>query len=306
MKLVGDIGGTKVLLALVDAAGHLVARRRLASAEFASFGDLLADYLNAPHASITGGCLAVAGPVGDDGRSARITNLPWTIDAAALEARFGLGPLTLINDFAGVALGVAALTPDRCETLQTGEPLPAAPRLVVGAGTGLGMAVLLREGSHWRVLPSEGGNTSFAPSDLRQAELWKYMHDQRGRVIWEDVVSGPGLANLHRFLGGDARAPEEIAAAAIAGEPTARAAVDLFCAAYGAFAGDMALATLPRGGVYLAGGIAAKLLPLLRVGPFLQAFNAKRGHTAVTQRMPVHVVTDPEIGLAGAVAQAGS
>ncbi len=142
MKLVGDIGGTKVLLALADDAGNLVARRRFVSAEFANFDTLLADYLNAPHEPIAGGCLAVAGPVSDDGHSARLTNLPWAIDAAALEARFGLGPLTLVNDFAAVAAGAAALPPDRLLTLRTGEPAAGGLRLAIGAGTGLGVAAL--------------------------------------------------------------------------------------------------------------------------------------------------------------------
>jgi glucokinase len=304
MKLAGDVGGTKVLLALVAADGSLVEKRRLPSADFQDFDELLAAYLRDVAVPIEGGCLAVAGPVADDGRTARITNLPWTIDAAALEARFGLGRLALINDFAGVALGVTALAPEQWTTLQAGEPLAAAPRLVVGAGTGLGMAVLVPQGNGWRVLPGEGGNAGFAPTDERQAELWAWLHARKGRVIWEDVVSGPGLANIHRFLGGEERAPEEIAAAALGGETTGRAAVELFCSAYGAFAGDMALALLTRGGVYLAGGIAAKLLPQLRAGPFLAAFNAKGRHVPVTARMPVHAVTDGEIGLAGAALQA--
>jgi len=301
MKLCGDIGGTKVLLALVDDAGKIVQQRRFASAEFASFDDLLADYLRAPHKPIAGGCLAVAGPVSDDGRSAQLTNLPWTIEAAALETRFGLDRLMLVNDFVGVAMGIPALDAAQLVTLQPGEPLAAAPRLVVGAGTGLGMAVLLREGERWHVLPGEGGNAGFAPADSRQAELWTWLHASKGRVIWEDVVSGPGLAHIHRFLGGRDALPETIAAAALAGgDPVAGAAVAIFLSAYGAFAGDMALALLPRGGVYLAGGIAAKMLPLLRDGPFLQAFNAKGRHAAVVARMPVHVVGAAETGLAGA------
>lgn len=304
MKLVGDVGGTKVLLALVDEHGTLVEKRRLPSADFQGFDELLAAYLHDVQAPLDGGCLAVAGPVADDGRSARLTNLPWTIDTAALAARFGLGPLKLINDFAGVALGVAALAPERCITLQAGEPLAAAPRLVVGAGTGLGMAVLLPDGKRWRVLPGEGGNAGFAPADARQAALWTWLHARRGRVIWEDVVSGPGLANIHLFLGGDDLEPEAIAAAAAGGDATAGAAVDLFLSTYGAFAGDMALALLPRGGVYLAGGIAAKLLPQLQAGAFLAAFNAKGRHAGVTAHMPVRAVTDEEAGLAGAARQA--
>lgn len=300
MKLVGDVGGTKVLLALATADGTLADKRRVAAADFSGFDELLAEYLREVKAPVEGGCLAVAGPVADDGRSARLTNLPWTIDCATLERRFGLSRLRLINDFAGVALGVAALAPERCVTLQAGEPLAAAPRLVVGAGTGLGMAVLLPEGEQWRVLPGEGGNTGFAPSDAQQAALWAWLWQRKGRVIWEDVVSGPGLANVHRFLGGADLAPEEIATAAAGGDATAGAAVDLFLSAYGAFAGDMALALLPRGGVYLAGGIAAKLLPQLQDHAFLTAFNAKGRHAGVTARMPVWVATDEEAGLAGA------
>jgi glucokinase len=304
MKLVGDVGGTKVLLALAAADGTLVEKRRLPSADFQGFDELLAAYLRDVAAPLDGGCLAVAGPVADDSRRARLTNLPWTIDAAALEARFGLGPLVLINDFAGVALGIAALAPERRVTLQAGEPLAAAPRLVVGAGTGLGMAVLLPEGKRWRVLPGEGGNTAFAPADAQQAALWTWLHARKGRVIWEDVVSGPGLANIHRFFGGGELTPEEIAAAAVGGAAAAGAAIELFLSCYGAYAGDMALALLPRGGVYLAGGIAAKLLPQLRAGAFLAAFNAKERHACVTARMPVCVVTDEEAGLAGAALQA--
>lgn len=304
MKLIGDVGGTKVLLALVTADGALIEKRRLASADFQDFDALLATYLRDLRVPIDGGCLAVAGPVADDGRSARLTNLPWSIDAAQLEVRFGLGTLTLINDFAAVALGLAALAPERCVTLQAGEPLATSPRLVVGAGTGLGMAVLLPEGGRWRVLPSEGGNAGFAPADARQAALWSWLHARKGRVIWEDVVSGPGLANIHRFLGSTELKPEEIATAAVGGDTVAGAAVELFLSCYGAFAGDMALALLPRGGVFLAGGIAAKLLPQLQAGAFLTAFNAKGRHAGVMARMPVSVVTDEEVGLAGAALQA--
>ena len=301
MQLAGDIGGTKVLLALVDAAGEIRHKRRFASADFLSFEDLLAAYLREVSPPIGGGCLAVAGPVADDGRSAKITNLPWTIDAPALERHFGTGPLTLINDFAGVALGVARLTDGQVCTLQTGEPLAGGVKLVIGAGTGLGMALLLGD----RVLPSEGGHVGFSPQDDAQARIWAALMLEHGRVTAERVISGPGLAAIHRVLAGTDADPAMIAEQALAGESVARYSVEVFLAAYGAFAGDMAMATMARGGVYLAGGIAAKLLPLLRSGPFPAAFNAKAEHAGLVARMPVHVVIDADIGLAGAALQAG-
>lgn len=301
MKLCGDIGGTKVLLALVDAAGAIAQKRRLASADFSSFDALLAEYLRGVSVPVEGGCLAVAGPVADDGRTAKITNLPWTIDAGALERRFGLGRLELINDFAGIALGVTTLGADRLLMLQSGEPLAAGVKLVLGAGTGLGMALLLED----KVLPSEGGHVGFAPQDDVQARIWAALLQTHGRVTAERVISGPGLAAIHRVLTGSDADPATIAAQALAGAPAAVRSVEVFLAAYGAYAGDMALATMARGGVYLAGGIAAKILPLVRSGPFLAAFNAKAEHAGLAARMPVHLVTDPETGLAGAALQAG-
>lgn len=301
MRLAGDIGGTKVLLALVDAAGRITDRRRLASADFSTFDDLLAEYLRGISVPIAGGCLAVAGPVADDGRSAKITNLPWLIDAHQLELRFGIGRLALINDFAGVALGVARLGREHLVTLQPGEPREDGMKLVIGAGTGLGMAMLLGD----RVLPSEGGHVGFSPQDDTQVCIRAALMREHGRVTAERAISGPGLAAIHRILAGVEADPATVAEQALAGESAPRHSVDVFLAAYGAFAGDMAMATMARGGVYLAGGIAAKILPLLRSSPFLSAFNAKAEHAGLVARMPVHVVTDPEIGLAGAALQAG-
>lgn len=302
MRLCGDIGGTKVLLALVDDAGRIVAERRLASADFSAFDALLGEYLRGNAATLDGGCLAVAGPVADDGRSAGITNLPWIIDAAALERRFAIPPesLRLVNDFAGAAMGVTVASPAELVTLQAGAPDPAGVKLVVGAGTGLGMAVLVPDGGGWRVLPSEGGHVGFAPADDVQARIHAALVEEHGRVTCERVVSGPGLAAIHRVLAGERLDPAQVSERALAGDVAALRSVDVFLEAYGAFAGDMAMAVMARGGVYLAGGIAAKILPLMRSGPFLAAFNAKAEHAALVERMAVHVATDPQLGLRGA------
>lgn len=316
MRLAGDIGGTKALLGLVDETSGIprfVARKRLACAEYADFAQLLAEFLSAAKLSasdISGGCLAVAGPIADDGRSAKLTNLPWTIDADSLSRKFGIGRLTLVNDFAAAARGVTETAATDRVVLQDGEPMDDGVHLVIGAGTGLGMAVLVKEAAAWRVLPGEGGHAGFAPADETQAALWAYLKRIHGRVEYEHLVSGPGLIDIYRFFARDNADPALLAApepaAAIAAlamqqsDSIAHRALELFLAAYGAFAGDMALAVMARGGVFLAGGIAAKILPLMQSRTFVDAFTAKGAHSALAARMPVYVVTDPELGLKGA------
>ena len=304
MILCGDIGGTKSLLGLAR-NGELIVDRRYANADFQDFTGVLAAFLadtQSDVSAIRGGCLALAGPIADDGRSATLTNLPWIIDSAALSRRFGLPALRLVNDFAGAAQGAVLSPATQRTTLQQGEPLATAPCLVVGAGTGLGMAIVLPHGDSWRILPGEGGHVAFAPADKQQAALWAFLNRQHGRVTWERVVSGPGLTAIHEFLAGVALKPEQITKCALADPDCAeRRSLDLFLAAYGAFAGDMALACLARGGVFLAGGIAAGLLPLLRQSGFLAAFNAKAEHAAIAARMPIHVAIDPLLGLHGAL-----
>ena len=304
MILGGDIGGTKTLLGLADAGGLRV-DRHYANADFQDFAGILAAFLAETQTApslIDGGCLAVAGPIADDGRQATLTNLPWRIDCDALSSHFGLPTLRLTNDFAAAAMGAVASTAAQLLTLQQGEPLSAAPCLVVGAGTGLGMAIVLPQGDGWRILAGEGGHVAFAPADEQQMALWSFLRARHGRVTWERVVSGPGLAAIHAFLAGNELTPEQIATQAPASpESAARRALDMFFAAYGAFAGDMALTCLARGGVFLAGGIAARLLPALQQSGFLAAFNAKAEHAAIAARMPVHVATDPLLGLRGAL-----
>jgi glucokinase len=209
--------------------------------------------------------------------------------------------LRLANDFAAAALGAVTASSQRI-TLQNGEPLATAPCLVVGAGTGLGMAIVLPDEGQWRIVAGEGGHVAFAPADEQQMALWTFLHARHGRVTWERVVSGPGLTAIHEFVAGIKLSPEQITARALVSADSAeRRSLDLFLAAYGAFAGDMALACLARGGVFLAGGIAAKLLPMLQQGGFLAAFNAKAEHAAIAARMPIHVATDPLLGLYGAL-----
>lgn len=307
MILGGDIGGTKVLLGLAENGASLI-ERRYASADFLNFTDLLTAFFSDAQikpSQVHGGCLAVAGPIADDGGSAKLTNLPWTIDHDDLSRRFGLPPLHLVNDFAAAALGAVTAGTNQRVTLQAGQPLPDAPRLVVGAGTGLGMAIVLPQAQGWRIIPGEAGHVAFAPADEAQLKLWRFLHARHGRVIWEHVVSGPGITAIHECMTGERRPAEEISQSALtATDNAAHRSLELFLAAYGAFAGDMALACLARGGVFLAGGIAARLLPLLPQSPFLPAFNTKAEHAAIAASMPIHVATDPALGLNGALRMA--
>ena len=306
--LIGDIGGTYARLALAEpGATEPIGERRYFCADFPGVEPLLADFLATAGADIEAGCLGVAGPIGDEGRCAKLTNLPWTIDAEGLEERFGIGRLRLANDFAAAAMGITVTPANSLVRLQAGHPLPRAPKLVVGAGTGLGMAILVHVDGRWLVLPGEGGHIGFAPLDEAQARLWQVLKNEYGRVTAERVISGPGLSEIHRILSGKTLTPAAVASAAIDdSDAAARRSADMFLAAYGGFAGDMALAVMARGGVFLAGGIAAKLLPLLPSSPFLESFRAKAEHAALAADMPVAVATDPVLGLRGAAVMAGN
>lgn len=304
MILAGDIGGTKTLLGLAQ-DGELRLDRRYANADFPDFSALLARFFadtGTEASRLDGACLALAGPIADDGASARLTNLPWTIDAAELARRFGLPRPRLVNDFAAAAVGAVTAPTDQLRTLQAGEPLATAPRLVVGAGTGLGMAIVLPRGDGWQCIASEGGHVAFAPANEQQAALWRFLAQRHGRVTWERVVSGPGLTAIHAFLDGALLAPEQVVARA-QDDPAGAAAksVGLFLDAYGAFAGDMALACLARGGIFLAGGIAARLIDRLSTSGLLAAFNAKAEHATIAARFPLQVAIDPLLGLRGAM-----
>ncbi|MDE2599653.1 MAG: glucokinase [Rhodocyclaceae bacterium] len=300
MILVGDIGGTRSRLALADAQGRLHDIGVFDNDAHSDFDNLLAAYLRNPAMRPAGACLAVAGPIADDGRHAKLTNRDWRIDLARLEQRFGLSHTRLVNDFAAAAMGVTVDTDDDPMTLQAGRPVSDALRLVIGAGTGLGVASLIAAAQGWRVLPGEGGHIGFAPQDETQDGLCHWLREQHGRVIIEHVVSGNGLAAIHDYLHGRRLSPADVAQHAQQGDVQALASFDLFASIYGAVAGDYALARMARGGVFLAGGIAAANLDLMQRGPFLKAFNEKGVHSGLAACMPVAIVTEPLLGLYGA------
>ena len=320
-----DIGGTKAMVALADGAKawpNIVAQQIYPCRDFGSLDAILADFLSRPDTAgrpAGAACFSVAGPVVDN--TTVLTNRGWSISAAALAARFGWRSCALLNDFAAAGLGISRLAPGDLAILQAGRPREHGLRLVIGAGTGLGVGWLAWEGDRYVAHASEAGHVDFAPADALQDRLLVHLRRAFGRVSFERVVSGPGLARVFEFLraAGEGAPSAELAAAlrarpdpaAVVGEfaaaqrdPLAVRALDVFLSAYGAFAGDMALATLPHGGVYVAGGIAPKIVAQLQGGAFMQSFVNKGRYRALLQDMAVQIVLNPEVGLYGALLEA--
>jgi len=322
--LAADIGGTKTLLQVADYHGkrfHLVHEQRFHSAAFDDFHQLLGKFLaetQEPTSPIHSACLAVAGPVQEQGKqqTASVTNLPWTLDSARLAEAFNIPSVRLINDFQAVGYGVQTLNEHELYALQAGERLVRAPALVIGAGTGLGAGQLIWCQDHYQIIASEYGHADFAPTDPLQAELWQFLRQRLGRVAIEAVLSGPGLVSIYQFF--CSRQPAAISwqlqqrlstgdsAAAISEyaqehqDPLACQALALLVSIYGAQAGNLALVNLAQGGVYIAGGIAPRILGQLRGGNFINAFNNKGKMSHLMEKFPVVVVMDPKVGLRGA------
>jgi len=304
MRIVaGDIGGTKTLLQLVD-GDVVVSEKRYESGAYPTFDALLRDFLAQTDGKpIDAACFAVAGPVIGD--RAEITNLTWIMIAPDLARDFKIRRVALINDFYAVALGVPLLGPGDLLSLNDGTRVAHAPIAILGAGTGLGEAALVHDGAKWNVIPSEGGHADFAPQDDEQARLYSQLHAKYGHVSWERLLSGMGLVNIHNFLSGvdrpyDETIPMEIATLADSGDVTANRTFEIFVDIYGAEAGNMAIRLLARGGVFLAGGVAAKNTSRFTDGRFTAAFTRKGRFETLMQTIPVAIIVNPAVGLMGA------
>jgi len=322
--LAGDIGGTKTLLHIAEVRGtHIKSlhQARFASQDYSDFETLLSEFLQQAPANlrntITAACFGVAGPVNEPeqgARTARITNLPWIMDESNLVQVLGMPRVRLINDFYATASGIEALDEEDFAVIHDAPTINAAPRLVVGAGTGLGVAQLMWCEQRYHAYSSEGGHIHFAPTNALQSELLSFMHQHHDRVSYERLVSGKGLLAMYQFLhqrdGGDvarlnnilehADPPSAITDSARSGsDPIAKAAMNLFMSIYGAVVGDLALITLAYGGIYVAGGIAPKLLDELRQGPFMEAYSQKGRMSGLVMKMQVSVVLNQDIGLCG-------
>lgn len=319
--IAGDIGGTKSWLVWARVSvGQVQIRFEhvYASADFASAEKLMQQFLEDVRSpcSPDAVCLALPGPV-QEGQPVRLTNLNWVLEHTHLQALLNTPRLLLVNDFQAAAAGVATLTPQDCVVLNPAVGSLSFPtvRVITGAGTGLGLAWMQADrNGHYHLFATEGGHADFAPANAQQERLLAFMRQRFDHVSWERVLSGPGVNHVYQFCLRDLSGgipPElaqrngaEVNRAAQAGDPIAVAAMTLFAALYGNWVGNVALMYQPRGGIYLAGGISARIQPWLRSPAFLQACFDKGRMSDLVRQMPIYLITNTRLGLQGALAMA--
>jgi glucokinase len=326
----GDVGGTKTNVGLFEVAGgvpRLVRSASFHSPEYSGLAPILTAFLaQAPGPGVKAACFGIAGPVIENRVST--PNLSWQIDGARVAAEVQVPRVLLINDLVATAEGIPLLAEGETALLQAGvaeAPGHEGNRVLLAAGTGLGMSLLPRLGDAWVPVPSEGGHADFAPRNEDEIGLLRSLRERYGRVSIERVLSGPGLFNIYTFLRDIRHAPEsaEVRDALAHGDDPARVigehglsgagscplcskALEMFAAVYGAVAGNLALTGTATNGVWLGGGIAPKILPRLTDGLFLQTFLAKGRFTPFLERVPVHVILNQRTALLGAARRAAS
>jgi glucokinase len=294
--LVADIGGTNARLAIADlgtleVAGAVSLRRE----GFASLEAVAESYLKGVAERPSVAAIAVAGPVA--GETIKLTNSPWSFRREALRTALGLDELLVLNDFEALAYALPHLAPSDLRQIGGGATVEHAPKVVLGPGTGLGVAGLVWSPSGWVALASEGGHASLAIKDAREFAMLERLTRGRERLSVEGVVSGPGLAETYRVLAEMAgkpvaplEAPEVVQRALGGHDACAREALERFAVWLGRFAGDAALFFGARGGVYIGGGIAPKMVDALSAGAFRRAFEAKGRMTPYLAPIPVYVI----------------
>ena len=320
MLLAGDVGGTKTLLGLYTQGQRRpvpVEICRFKTLDFESLVDVVAEFLGKVYkaGAIEAACFGVAGPV--RGQVARLTNVPWRVDATAVAERFSIPHVRLVNDLVAMGYSVEALTENEIEVLQAGEPVASGDGGLIAPGTGFGQALLHRVNGRFVPSASEGGHADFAARTAREIELLATLTEQFGRVEYDQVLSGPGLANIHRFVHGaescegvplDADAskvPALISTAALKRQcDRCVETLEMFVSALGAEARNHGLRSLATAGVYLGGGIPPKILPALRTAMFLNAFQSKAPMDALVKKMPIFVILEHHSALLGAAVAA--
>lgn len=318
MLLAGDIGGTKTTVAVFldgDVPRVPLAEATFPSGQYPSLEAIVREFLARERMKVTRAGFGVAGPV-VDGR-ARITNLPWVVDTRVLKAEFGLRSVGLANDLEAIATAVPHLDAADVCTLNTGEQEPGGAIAVIAPGTGLGEAYLTWTGDGYLAHGSEGGHSSFAPTNADEIDLLRYLEERFEHVSYERVCSGVGIPNIFHWLKDTGRYPVEhwladevsgapditpvVMNAGLEGRsPLCRAVLEQFIAILAAEAGNLALKVLATGGVYIGGGIPPRILPVLTPERFMPAFRTKGRMAGLLDRMPVQVIKNPRVALLGA------
>ena len=320
MSLAGDVGGTKVHLALYDFSdGKLAYARdqRFPAKDYTGLEAIVKEFLGSD--KVSAACFGVPGPV-RDGRL-RLTNLPWTLDSRELSVALGIDHVFLINDLEANGYGVAELSHDQILTLSEGDPSQIGNRALIAAGTGLGEGLLIWNGHSHTPYPSEGGHADFAPRNEDEIDLLRFLQQKyNGRISYERVVSGMGMTNIYEFLR-EVRGVDEpawLAERMTHEDPNAvitelalaekseicEKTLDMFVSVYGSEAGNLALKLLSVGGLYVGGGIAPRILSKLKDGTFMKAFTDKGRLSQLLVNMPVRIILESRAALLGAAAYA--
>ena len=307
--LIGDIGGTNARFAMIAERDAPWERfEDVHTADYATVEDAIEAVVLActalrPKTAI----LALAGPI--TGERIGLTNCPWIFEPRKLLPRFGLASIILLNDFEALSLCLPDLGEGDVDSIGGGRAVPERPRVVVGPGTGLGAGALIHARGAWIPVPGEGGHIDLGPVSERDYAIWPHLEKSFGRFSAETLLCGPGLLRVYRGLasfhgGAPAHAtPAEVTAAGLSGDdPVAVEALDFFVTHLGRFAGNLAVVFVATGGVYLAGGISAKIAPALRMGTFREAFVAKDPHRRLMEEMMTAIITRPDPALAGIAA----
>ena len=321
MILAGDVGGTKCNLALFNQKNEkleLVYRQRFASKDFFSFDSIVKEFFRLTRAhlgteKIEAAGFGIAGPVVNNRIHA--TNLPWVIDADVLAQELKVKPIALMNDLGAWGHSIDHLAAEEMVVLNAGKPYPGGTRALIAAGTGLGQSILFWDGARYRVVPSEGGHTDFAPRTPEQIELLKFMSRRYPQVSWELILSGRGFRTIHEFLAPAVKhavfddpdadpAPFITKSGLDRSCPICVKTLDLWTVLYGAEAGNLALKVLSLGGMYVAGGIAIKILPKIKDGAFFESFKDKWLFSKLLSDIPVNVVLNEDAPLIGAAYEA--
>ncbi len=312
MILAGDIGGTKTNLGLFDVASGALSKvtdKRYPSREHAGLEEIVKDFLSVTGAKVSAASFGIAGPVVDN--QVHAGNLPWVIDGATMAKLVGLSQVRLMNDLEAAAHGIAVMRPQDLEMLYAGVPDPRTHRAVIAAGTGLGEAILFWDGTKHIPMATEAGHADFAPHTEQQADLWRFVKSRGKFASAELILSGRGFKTVHEFLDPFVKHPgfddpkvdqaPTITRLGLSGEcPACVATLDLWVEVYGSEAGNLAVRSVARGGIYVAGGIAVKILPKMTDGRFVAAAQHKEKMQDFLAKVPIHVVLDEECPLKGA------
>ena len=321
--LAGDIGGTNTRLAVFNVAGqHLetLAKTSYPSQQYASLQEVIAVFQRTHQHTLQAACFGVAGPVHQ--QEAKITNLPWHISATNIAESLPLSRVSLLNDLEATAWGLRTLNTEDFHTLQQGADDASGNVAIISAGTGLGEAGLYFDGQQYHPFACEGGHTDFSPQTELDMALLRYLAREHEHVSWERVVSGSGLVSMHECLCQlrQRKSPDWLQQAMREGDPAAAIseaaqqgrdalcveALEMFVHLYGVEAGNLALKLMATGGLYIAGGIAPRILQPMQSGAFMAAFLAKGRMRNLLERIPVRIVLNDETGLQGAAFFAAS